>query len=382
MATGMATRHYDTIVVGGGITGMCLSWFLADDGVSVLCIDHGRDAGSTANAGSMHVQLQSRLARLYPDRADDVERTLWLYPLAVKFWQELASKLDQDVEFRITGGLMVAEDGEQLDSLDRKCRRENRSGVETSILDRNELRSIAPYLGDAFLGACYCAQEGKVNPLLANAAIERQALAAGAVIHRNTEVTGFDRDSASYEVHAGASRYSARRLVLAAGAGSGKLAAKLSCRLETRAEPLHMNVTDPAEPIIKHLVQHASRPITLKQLQAGHVVIGGGWPAAAGDTPQVLQTSVVGNLELAEQMVPAIGGLRLLRTWAGINPVVDMLSVLGEVRASPGLFIAVPGDAGYTLGPLCARQLADELLGRPAEYPLQAFSPARFEGAS
>ncbi len=140
-----------------------------------------------------------------------------------------------------------------------------------------------------------------------------------------------------------------------------------------------MNVTDPAEPIITHLVQHASLPITLKQLRAGHVVIGGGWPAAAGDTPRVLRDSVVGNLELAEQMVPAIGGLRLLRTWAGINPVADLLSVLGEVRRSPGLFVAVPGDAGYTLGPFCARLLADNLLGKPAKYSLDAFSPARFE---
>ena len=96
----------------------------------------------------------------------------------------------------------------------------------------------------------------------------------------------------------------------------------------------------------------------------------------SGDTVPVLD-SVLGNLELAGQMVPALCNLQLLRTWAGINPLTDLLSVLGRVDAVPGLYIALPGDAGYTLGPCCARLLADEMLGRPALHPLEDFSPAR-----
>ena len=377
MTTGRSTK-FDTVVIGGGITGMSLSWFLAEEGMTVLCLDHGRDSGSTANAGSMHVQMQSRLATLYPDRIDEFERTLWLYPLAVEFWKELAEKLGEDVELRITGGLMVAENDEQMGSLERKCARENRNGVETSLLDRDDLTRIAPYLSETFVGACYCGLEGKVNPLLANAAIEQRAQEAGAIIRRETEVTGIERSASMFEMQSSAGRFTTERLVIAAGAHSGELAATLGCRLDTQAEPLHMNVTNPAPRTIEHLVQHAARPVTLKQLHSGHVVIGGGWPARSGETPQVLLDSVLGNLELAGHMVPAIKGLQLLRTWAGINPVTDLLSVLGAVEKVPDLYIALPGDAGYTLGPVCARLLAHELLGRPAEYPLSDFSPDRF----
>jgi glycine/D-amino acid oxidase-like deaminating enzyme len=370
--------QFDTVIIGGGITGMSLSWFLAEEGVAVLCLDHGRDSGSTANAGSMHVQMQSRLASLYPERIDEFERTLWLYPLAVELWKQLAERLEEDIELRITGGLMVAENNEQMDSLERKSARENRNGVETSLLDRGDLERIAPYLGDTFVGANYCSLEGKVNPLLANAAIERRAQDAGATIRRETDVTGIERRASMFEIASSAGRFNARRVVIAAGARSGELATALGCTLTAQAEPLHMNVTNPAPRTIEHLVQHAARPVTLKQLHSGHVVIGGGWPARAGDTPQVLLDSVLGNLELAGHMVPAINGLQLLRTWAGINPVTDLLSVLGGVDRVPGLYIALPGDAGYTLGPICARLLADTLLGRPAEYPLDDFSPDRF----
>ncbi|MDJ0939043.1 MAG: FAD-binding oxidoreductase [Woeseiaceae bacterium] len=373
--------QYDVVIVGGGITGMCLSWFLAESGLSVACLDHGRDSGSTANAGSMHVQMQSRLIRLFPDRLEDFKRTLWLYPLAVEFWQQLAADLEDDVELVINGGLMVAEDAEQLESLGRKCAIENSHGVNTRILDRGELQRIAPYLSDRLHGACYCEHEGKVNPLKANAAIEHRALSAGAAIHREVAVLGIEQGKPGFDVHTNKGNYQSERVVLAAGSGSGELAGGLGIDLPTRAEPLHMNVTDAAEPLIEHLVQHASRPITLKQLYSGHVVVGGGWPAAEGDgeaPPGVLSDSVQGNLELACEIVPRVASLRLLRTWAGVNPLVDLVSVLGEAPSVPGLFVAVPGDAGYTLGPICARLLADRMLDRPVSQPIDQFRPERF----
>jgi glycine/D-amino acid oxidase-like deaminating enzyme len=142
-----------------------------------------------------------------------------------------------------------------------------------------------------------------------------------------------------------------------------------------------MNITEPAEKVVLHLVQHAERPITLKQLAGGQVVIGGGWPArlsGPNEHPTVERASVIGNLALAQHIVPMLAGLRLIRTWAGVNTSVDGRCVLGPAPLHPNLFIAVPGDAGYTLGPLVARLVADAMLGRRPELPIDAFSPARF----
>ena len=43
---------------------------------------------------------------------------------------------------------------------------------------------------------------------------------------------------------------------------------------------------------------------------------------------------------------------------------VDGKGVLGPVDGVPGLHIAIPGDAGYTLGPLSAQLVADMALAR------------------
>jgi len=382
----MQLRHkidsnFDTVVVGGGVVGLCLTWFLAREGVEVLCLNDGRHSGSTANAGSLHGQMQSRLIQMFPKRVPDFEKTLSIYPRAIDYWTEIADQLDDDIEISICGGLMVAENDTQMKMLADKCRLERRNGIETSLLGRSELLQLAPYLNPDIKGAVLCPKEGKLNPLLANAAIRRQALRHNGTIADNSRVDFIERAKRGFIVACGERKFLARRVVIAAGAGSGALAATLGIRLPMTAEPLHMNISEPIEPFMQHVLQHAERPITMKQTSTGQLVIGGGWPAQLGNrgsTPTVVLESLFGNLRLAQHIVPGIHGIRVIRTWAGINPMLDLISVLGEVESLPGIYFAIPGDAGYTLAPYCAALVVDAMLGRAPDYPVQQFSHQRF----
>ena len=370
-----------TVIVGGGIVGMCLAWFLAEEGHDVAVVDDGRHAGTIANAGGLHVQLQSRFMRLYPEMVPAFEKTLPFYPRAVRHWQALASRLDEDIGLAVTGGLMVAESREQYEFLEKKCRREQQLGLEVEMLDRAALDRIAPYFADSIVGAELCATEGKVNPLLANQAIRRKALAAGVAHCTETRVTGLAQTSGGFAVETTRGPMRTGRIVIAAGAGAAELAAHLGLKVPARAEPLHMNITEATEPLIHHMVQHADRQITMKQLAAGMVVIGGGWPATlagAAEHPTVELDSLIGSLSLAQHVIPRIGSLRLIRTWAGVNTSVDGRPVVGPVSGISGLFFAIPGDAGYTLGPLTARLVAHSILGRTPEMAIGEHTADRF----
>jgi 3-hydroxypropanoate dehydrogenase len=46
-------------------------------------------------------------------------------------------------------------------------------GLDVHMLDRAELSRIAPYLGEAVLGAEFCLDEGKLSPLKANEAVRK-----------------------------------------------------------------------------------------------------------------------------------------------------------------------------------------------------------------
>lgn len=378
-------REIDVLVIGGGVVGSCLAGFLAEEGVSVGVIDDGRIGGSNANAGSLHVQMQSRFMRLYPQNVPGMEQQLPLYPKGVRFWQALQARLGAEFELKMTGGLMVAESQDQLDFLATKAKRERELGLDVEILDRLALDLIAPYFGPAVVGAELCANEGKLNPLLCNAAIRRWTRSRGVVLVEGEAAGRIRREGAGFAVETGRGPIRAGRVVLAAGSGSAGLAKDLGIAIPARPEPLHMNITEATTPLIGHLIQHADRMITLKQFGTGQIVIGGGWPAhlaGEGGYPTVELASLIANVTLAQHIVPRIAPLRIIRTWAGINTSIDGRGVLGEVRRVPGLFAAIPGDAGYTLGPLSAHIVAQMMLGRDPGEDVSPFSSARFASAA
>ncbi|MED5395344.1 MAG: FAD-binding oxidoreductase [Pseudomonadota bacterium] len=372
-----------TIVIGGGIVGLTTALFLAEEGVDVAVVDNDTLSGSSSNAGSLHVQMQSRSIRLFPHLVESLEWALPLYPLAVQHWRNLETNLGQQIGLAISGGLMVAEEEAHLKFLERKCRREKQLGLDVTTIDRAEIGRIAPYLGPSVIGAEFCATEGKVNPLRANCAVRCAAIDRGAVMLRDTNVARLDRSHNIFRVTTSMGVIRTGRVVLAAGIGTRALAAGLGIDIPVIGESLQMIVTEAVAPLISHLVQHGDQQITLKQLGNGQVIIGGGWPAdhdGGNRPPDVRRDSLIGNMSLAMRLVPALADARLIRSWGGINPTLDGRAALGEVSAVSGLFIAIPGDAGYSLGPLCARLVVESMLGRRPEVDLESYSPSRFSG--
>jgi glycine/D-amino acid oxidase-like deaminating enzyme len=372
----------DVLVVGGGILGLATAYGLAREGIEAVVVDRATLSGSTANAGSLHVQMQSRFIRLEPpERVALVQKHQMMYVRSIEAWRALERALGEDIEIVVEGGLMLAETPEQYEFLAHKCRREAALGLAVEMVSASEVGRLAPYLSSAVAGAEFCANEGRVNTLLANKALESALRVAGVPVLRPLSVDSLERDHRGFMATTKKGRIRAARLVNAAGSGAGALAAMLGCHLPVESEAIHANVTEPIAPIMTHLVQHAERGLTLKQTSDGNVVIGGGRPSFLDPVtgmPGVMRRSIEGNLSIALEFAPWLTNVQLIRTWGGINAKTDGLPVMGEVPGQPGHFVVVSGDAGYTLGPWTARLLADVMAGRDPGYDVGDFSVARF----
>ncbi len=373
----------DVLIVGGGLAGCALAYYLARSGVECVLLDRAelnREASGT-NAGSFHFQIA--IHQLTALETGNVRQRLQtevrVHAEAAEVWKTLERELDGDLDIHITGGLMVAETPAELRLLHEKHVIEEESGLETHVLEGEELRSFAPYLADDLLGATWCPDEGHANPMHSAPLFALRATEAGAQLRTHAGVTAIDvtQDvpAARFTVHTAAGTIRAHRIVNAAGAWANEVAELVGLRLPIRAEGLHLNVTEPREHVLVPMVQHIGRRLTLKQSANHTFIIGGGWPARPEERPRRFSTtwaSTAGNVAVAVRVVPLLADVRLVRTWSGVMAFTDDLApIVGESARVPG-FHTLIATTGFTLGPLMAQLLAEELAtGRgkiPPEY--------------
>jgi sarcosine oxidase subunit beta len=378
----------DTLVVGGGLTGCAAAYYLARAGVDVVLVDRAdlNTEASGRNAGGFHVQIQLEpFQELGEDWAVAWTPTIELLVDAVELWGTLSAELGVDLEVKVSGGLLVADSGEQLAKLERKAAIERDAGLAVEILDGTELRRHAPYLSEHLLGGLLCPVEGKANPLLATPAFARAATARGARVETGIDVLAVERTAAGYRVGTSGGSVECERIVDAAGVDAGRLAALVGVDLPVESYPMQVQVTEAVAPLVRHLVAYAGEPLTVKQAAVGSILIGGGWPARSDEASGRLAVnaeSLRANLRVAQRVVPALAQARLLRTWAGsCNGTPDHRPLIGELEGAPGFFVAVFPYVGFTGAPLLGRIVADLARGASAGYDLTPFAPSRFVAA-
>lgn len=384
-----ARQRFDVVVVGAGIIGTAVTWHLARSGISVALVDRsfiGTEA-SGRNAGSLHGQIPQEVFFQESETDGQIAGRRFLPALAFLLssltrWDRLSKDLGTDLEVVTNGGLVLIDDPRHLKQAERKVALETSVGLHSRLLDRGELRAIAPWVAERVIGATFSPVEGKANPLIASAALARAAETHGAVIFPNTAVDGIEIERTCVRCQTGAGSLTAERLVLVAGDGLRSLTRLLNFDLPITTEPVQVAATEALEPVIHHLVYYAGERLTLKQANAGTVLIGGGWPARlepGTGYPIVELESLRDNLRVALRVAPFLSNILVIRSWAGIgNGTPDLLPILGPLPGADRVLVGLFPYMGFTAGPLMGEILADLIIGRKPELDLAPFRLNRF----
>lgn len=380
----------DVIVIGAGLVGCATAYYLSKEGARVKVIDRGQinRGASGQNAGSLHFQIEHRHLEHIEQSQKDVGEFMYYLLQAKAFWENLEEELNTDLELVQHGGLMVAETKEEMDLLQKKSHLENKWGLQTGLLTQEDVRNMAPYISDRVIGALHSSDEGHANPRIVTLAFAKRAQELGAEFLTETNVIDLNQFNDKWNVAIeNGEELVAPNVVLAVGPWMKELAEMVGLYVPTYPIPLIMNVTEPVAPTIHHLIQHVGKRLTLKQVDDGNVIIGGGWSGkflkSKGklyykQTPSILTDHLIGNVKVAAEVVPAVKNFRLIRSWSGVAGFnSDQLSLLGEFPERKGLYTG-GGDGSFTYGPLHGKILSDLIVHGKTSYSIDAYDPSKF----
>ena len=380
----ISRKQFDVIVVGGGAAGCATTYNLAKAGVKVALLEKYdlNTQASGRNAGSLHGQIQFEpFDELGDEWAKNFLPGLNFLAESLKMWKTLSTELKVDLEVGGNGGLMVAQTSSDMLALARKIELENSIGINSRLIDRNELKEKAPYISQSMLGAAFCPIEGKANPLTTAPAFAARAQEMGAEIHTGIEVFEISKESSKFHFKSSSGEFVANQIVLTANAGLPKLAKFFGIDLPITDVPVQVSVTEQVEKFVNHLIYFTTEKLTFKQANSGSLLIGGGWPAKYKNNgePTFNIDSLQSNLKVALKVCPSISKINLIRTWIGVgNGTPDHNPIIGMVPNTPGAYIGMYPYMGFTASPLMGQVLTELVVNGTSSVDLKPFSPQRF----
>ena len=363
----------DIAIVGAGIVGAACAAECSRAGLKVMVLDRGPIGGSATAAGMGHIVVM-----------DDSEAQFALTSFSRRLWHMLANELPADAEYNRCGTLWVAADEQEMTEVRRKEGFYGDHGVKTEAWDASALATAEPNLCRNLIGGLCVPEDAVIYPPAAARFLLEQAQAHRAEVRTGLEVRSL-ADNGDV-ILADNSRLSAGRVINAAGCGSPAL----TPNLPVRARKGHLVVTDRYPGYVRHQIvelgylksAHAlsddSVAFNVQPRQTGQVLIGSSRQFGRDGT-EVEPGLVRRMLRRAQEYLPSLGRLSAIRSWAGHRPATpDKLPLIGPSLASDRVWLATGHEGlGITAALATGRLIADLILGRATEIPIQPYLPAR-----
>lgn len=375
---------FDIIVIGGGAIGTSTLYNLAKSGANVALLEEFdlNTQASGRNAGSLHGQIQYEpFEELGIQWAKTFLHGLGILADSLSIWKTLSEELGVDLEVSSNGGLMIAENENNMRHLEKKVELENSIGIPSKLMSASELQEVAPYISKKMIGASISPIEGKANPLLLAPSFAAAAQRYGAQVFTQAKVHSIRKEGSSYLIESAVGTFRAGKVVICANAGIPALGQGIGVSIPIDDAPVQVSVTEQIEKFVHHLVYFTSEKLTFKQALSGSLLIGGGWPARynAQGNPILNPDSLRSNLRVALKLVPRIADIRVIRTWIGVgNGTPDHNPIIDEIKSMPGVYVGMYPYMGFTASPLMGRLLSELVINGKTERDISPFALSRF----
>jgi glycine/D-amino acid oxidase-like deaminating enzyme len=353
------SESFDTVVVGCGIAGASLAFFLAERGMRVAVLERATPAsGGTGLSAAIVRQhystpLMARLALR-----------------SVEIFRDAESRLGRDAGYRRIGYAFLTPP-DALAATKQNVAMQQRLGIRTRLIEGDDIGALLPWLNtDGVAAVAYESEGGYADPQTATLAFAEAAVARGAELRPRTPVRGLLRSGEGIEgVVTDEGDIRARWVVNAAGPWAPPLAASAGIELGMRTVREQDTVWEAraGRPAPEQSVSNAVDAIYIRPLGGRRFIVGRGFPKAYVDVDpynfkKTADDDFVADVEMRlTHRVPSFAGARLVDSYAALYDVtVDWYQYVGPREGLSGYADFCGGSGhGFKVAPAIAEELAD-----------------------
>ncbi|MCG7572027.1 sarcosine oxidase subunit beta family protein [Phaeobacter sp. CNT1-3] len=371
---------YDVVIIGGGGHGLAAAYYLAKEfgGKRIAVLEKGWIGGGNVGRNTTIVRSNYMLDGNEP-----------FYEFSMKLWEGLEQELNYNAMVSQRGILNLYHTDGQRDAFRRRGNAMILNGSDAELLDADGVRAMYPFLNFdnarfPIKGGLLHRRGGTVRHDAVAWGYARGADSHGVDIIQNCEVTGFRIENGKVlGVETTRGYIGAGKVASSVAGSSSRVMALAGMRLPIESHVLQAFVSEGLKPTIPGVITYGAGHFYCSQSDKGGLVFGGdidGYNSYAqrGNLPVVEDV-----VESGVSLIPALGRVRLLRSWGGImdmsmdgSPFIDKTHIEGLYFNGGwcyGGFKATPA-AGWCLAHLLATDRPHETA---TAYRLDRFRTGR-----
>lgn len=320
----------DTVVIGGGFTGLSTALHLRKAGVDVVVLEAAEPGWGAS--GRNNGQVIPTLSRPDPDdiearHGEAGERFVHLLRDCASFLFDTVREHGISAEAEQAGWVQPVHTPGRMAIAERRVRQWSKRGAPVELLDAAAARRMTG--SDAWHGGFWNRSGGHVNPLALTRGLAQAALRAGARIHGNTVALDFAHHDGRWTVRTPQGTVRARALVLATGTYTGEFSAALAPRIAREVVPVRswQMATQPLPESVRASLLPGRQALSdthgelyFARFDARHRLVTGGAILLPFARPARLRTMVGARLQ---RLWPQIGELHFDHVWNGYVGMTD-----------------------------------------------------------
>lgn len=347
-------QHFEVIVIGGGIIGCSIGYYLAKEKIDVAVLE-AQTIGSkstSAAAGMLGAHSECNDTEIFLPFA----RSSQLSYFQLK--EDLKKLSHIDIQLKTGGIFKLAYNNAE------KMQLASLLSQPTVIwYEPNEIQRKIPNITTNIIGAAYIKDDVSVLPTSVCNAFCKSAQVLGATIHENTSVIEIQKNQNTFTIHSTNGQFTAKNIVIANGVWSTSFFEQLG--LSNRLTPVKgecLSVTSD-HMTLEHTIFHHHNYIVPRN--NGKLVIGATMIQNDWDEKPNLH-GIESLIKTAKKMVPDISKMNIESFWGGLRPqTFDQKPYIGKHPDDDNIFFATGHFRnGILLAPATGKMIRDFILKR------------------